>query len=103
MTATAELADLNTTVASRGILSLADVAGLNPHLDEDGVQGNCGVARVVVNGGGRNGLFGAIYLSVQTGQVLYANLTHGNRGEEKRYTGANEVRKVLASWLAVSR
>lgn len=103
MTITVELADLNTTVAARGILALADEAGLNPHLDEDGAQGRGGAARVLVNGPDRDGLFGAIYLSVQTGQVLYANLTHGNWGEEKRYTGANEVRTVLTSWLAVNR
>jgi hypothetical protein len=103
MTATAELVDLNTTVATRGILGLAAEAGLNPHLDEDGAQGRGGAVRVLVNDASRDGLFGAIYLSASTGQVLCANLTHGNHGDQKTYRGAVEVRNVLASWLAVNR
>jgi hypothetical protein len=67
MTATAELANLNTTVATRGILTLADEAGPNPHLDEDGTQGRGGVARILIGGNSPNALFGAMYLSVATG------------------------------------
>jgi hypothetical protein len=93
---------LTATPATRTILALAEEAGLAPHLDEDGPTGVDGVARVLVNGPRRSSLFGAIYISTRTGKVLRANLTHGNHGIERRYTGAAEVRAVLASWLTVS-
>lgn len=93
---------LTATRATRAVLALAKEAGLNPHLDEDGAAGTDGVARVLVNGPRRSSLFGAIYVSTRTGRVLRANLTHGNYGVEKRYTGSVEVRTVLTSWLAVT-
>lgn len=96
---------LGLTFATRGtrsILAIAEQAGLAPHLDEDGAAGRDGVARVVVSGPRASSLFGAIYISARTGAVLRANLTHGNHGVERRYTGAGEVRTVLSSWLAVT-
>lgn len=93
---------LTATTATRGMLAITEEAGLNPHLDQDGAAGTDGVARVLVNGPHASSLFGAIYVSTRTGRVLRANLTHGNHGVEKRYTGAAEVRTVLTSWLAVT-
>lgn len=87
---------------TRAIIDTAEAADLNPHFDEDGEQGRGGVARLLVNGPRRSSLFGAIYISTKTGKVLYANLTHGNWADTKRYTGAGEVRDVIRSWLVVS-
>ncbi len=87
---------------TRRVIELAEAADLNPHFDEDGERGRNGVARLVINGIGQRALFGAIYINTRTGKVLYANLTHGNWGEEKRYTGVREVRDVIKSWLVVT-
>ncbi len=85
---------------TRQIIELATAAGLNPHFDEDGERGRNGVARLIVNGDRADSLFGAIY--IKAGRVLYANLTHGNWGEQKRYKGATAVRDVIKSWLIVT-
>jgi len=59
--------------------------------------------RIILNGPGRDAIFGAIYVGVKTGRVLHAMLTHGNEGEEKRYNSVADIRAVLMSWLALYR
>ena len=93
------LAGVSATAVTRQIIDLAFQGGLRPHLDEDGPRS--GAHRVILNGEGRDALFGAIYIGSSTGKILRAVLTHGNNGRERRYEKVADVRAVLTSWLAL--
>lgn len=46
----------------------------------------------------RDGLFGALHVSAQSGVVLHANLCHGSTGTEQRYSAVADIRRVLNAW-----
>lgn len=96
-----ELSGLTMTRATRAILALAVRGGTRPHLGGDGARPDRhGRVLVYLNAPGYDGLFGGIYLSARSGKVIRAYLMHGNNGTEHCYTGAAQVRPVLAAWAA---
>jgi hypothetical protein len=95
------LAGVRATVVTRQIVALAEAGGLRPHVDEAGPRQ--GRVSIILNGPGRDAIFGAIYVGEKTGRILHAMLTHGNGGEEKRYDNVADIRRVLTSWLAICR
>lgn len=99
--ADAILAGVRATTVTRQIVALAAAGGLRPHVDRAGCRH--GRVTIILNGPGRDAIFGAIYVGGKTGRVLHALLTHGNGGEEKRYDNVADIRVVLASWLALYR
>ena len=99
MTATATLEDITTTTVTRRLIALAEAGGLRPHVEP--WHSRHGRVGIILNGPGRDALFGVIYLSARKGTVLRAHLTHGNWGEEKQYDTVAEIRDVLKSWAAL--
>jgi hypothetical protein len=88
------------TRVTQQILGSAESAGLRPWLSAGSRPGSY---RVMVDAGGRDGLFGCIDIGARTGRILRAYLTHGNHGTERRYETVAEIRTVIQSWAAVSR
>jgi hypothetical protein len=52
----------------------------------------------VLDGEGADALFGVIYVSARTGKPQRAHLVQ-DRGDERVFTGADEIRVVLSDWL----
>lgn len=99
---TAVLKDLDNytaTAVTRQIVALARAACLRPEIDPSGAWRNA--YRVIIDAPGVDGLFGAITIGSRTGRILYAHLTYGNSGEEKRYETVAEIRAVFKSWAAL--
>lgn len=84
-------ADLGTT--ARQLMKLAGDARLRPHVDP--APDEHGRISLVLNGEGPESMFGVIYVSARTGQVLCAYLTPGNSGRERRYDSVAGIRAVL--------
>jgi hypothetical protein len=99
MTAPAPALEDITATVTRQLIALAEAGGLRPHVDPG--RSKHGRVGIIVNGEGRDALFGVIYLSARKGTVLRAFLTHGNWGEQKRYDTVAEIRSVLKSWVAL--
>ena len=98
---TAVLDGIHATAVVRRLVRLAEDGGLRPHADpEPDEHGRIGV---VLDGPGRDSLFGVIYLSAVTGAVIRAYLTHGNSGVERKHETVTEIRVVLQSWAALQR
>lgn len=95
------LAGISATAVTRQVVALAAAGGLRPQVDAAGLSH--GRVRIILNGPGRDAIFGAIYVGGKTGRILHAMLTHGNGGEEKRYDRVADIRAVLSSWLALHR
>jgi hypothetical protein len=54
---------------------------------------------MVLDGEGTEALFGVIYVSARPGKPQRAHLVQ-DRGDERVFTGAGEIRAVLSGWLA---
>ncbi len=91
--ADAILAGVKTTAVTRRVVALAAAGGLRPHVDGSGPRQ--GRVTIIVNGPGRDAIFGAIYVGAKTGRILHAMLTHGNGGQEMRYDSVADIRAVL--------
>lgn len=87
------------TSVTRRLIALAGEGGLRPRAEAP----YRGRVAVVLNGEGRDALFGVIYVSARTGRVLRAFLTHGNDGTEQRLEKVAEIRAVLEGWAALRR
>ncbi len=99
--ADAILAGVRATAVTRQVVALAATGGLRPRVD--GAEARPGRVRIILNGPGRDAIFGAIYVGRKTGRILHAILTHGNGGEEKRYDSVADIRGVLTAWLTLYR
>ncbi len=99
--ADAILAGIKATAVTRQVVALAAAGGLRPQVDGAGPRQ--GRVRIILNGPGRDAIFGAIYVGRKTGRILHAILTHGNGGEEKRYDSVADIRGVLTAWLTLYR
>jgi hypothetical protein len=97
--ATPTLATMNATTVTRQLIKLAEAGGLHPRIGGTGH----GAVQIVLDGHGRDALFGAIYVGTRTGRVLRAYLTHGNHGIERKHVKVAEIRTVLKSWAAIHR
>ena len=53
----------------------------------------------MLDGEGADALFGVIYISARTGKLQRAHLVQ-DRGDERVFTGAGEIRAVLSDRLA---
>jgi len=73
---------------------------LRPHVDPRKYRG---LNRIIVNGVGREAMFGAIYISAGKGTVVRAFLRPGDSGQEKRYDSVADIRAVLKSWAERQR
>lgn len=93
------LAGRHATLATRQVTAHAIRAGLKPQ--PEGVTR--GSYRIVVDAGGRDGLFGCIYVGARTGRILRAFLMHGNNGVERRHDDVAEIRTVITSWYALTK
>ena len=100
MTATTTLGDITTTAVTRRLIALAEASGLRPAAEAADRHGR---VAVILNGEGRDALFGVIYLSAKHGTVIRAYLTHGNSGVERKHEKVAEIRTVLKSWAAIQR
>ena len=85
---------------TRGLFDLAEQARLHPRHDLTQVRsrGRYGIV-LDGDGDGADALFGVIYVSVRTGKPQRAHLVQ-DRGDERVFTGADEIRAVLSDWLA---
>ena len=86
------------TSDTRGLFDLAGQARLHPRHDLTQVRSR-GRYGIVLDGDGADALFGVIYVSARTGKPQRAHLVQ-DRGDEQTFTGADEIRAVLADWLA---
>lgn len=100
MTAAHVLDGFPATSVTRRIVDLAAEGGLRP---DPRPESRRGLYRVMVNGEGRDALFGCIDVSERTGRIVRAFLTHGNDGVERKHETVAEIRAVLSSWAAVQR
>ena len=100
MTAAHTLDGFPATSVTRQVIGLAVEGGLRP---DPRPERRRGLYRVVVDAGGRDGLFGCIDISERTGRIVRAYLTHGNHGTEQRIEDVAGVRAVIASWAAIQR
>jgi hypothetical protein len=98
--ALAELAGMKATGTTARIVADAFAAELRPHLAKEHRARTRGLYRVWVGAQGPEGLFGAIDVSVTSGKITRAYLTHGNHGTERVYTRVAEIRTVIRSWAA---
>jgi hypothetical protein len=83
---------------TRALFSLAEQARLHPKHDLTQVRSRCRYG-IVLDGEGADALFGVIYVSARTGKPQRAHLVQ-DRGGERVFTGANEIRAALSDWLA---
>jgi hypothetical protein len=95
------LAGQTATSVTRRLVQTAINGGLRPHLDETGTQH--GLYRVMLDYPSRDGLFGCLHVSARNGNVVRANLCHGNNGVERTHRTVQEIRTVLNSWAALER
>ena len=98
-TAVKDLDNYTATSVTRQIVALAKAAGLRPKIEPERRRSY----RIVVDAPGTDGLFGAVTVGAETGRILYAHLTHGNDGQERRYDAVAEIRSVFKSWAALRR
>src|SRR5690606_22922307 len=75
------------TAYTVGVIRLAEKEGLRP---SDGGTYR-GVRRIVLNAGGQHGTFGTLHIGARSGNVLRAELIHGNGGTPRRAQGATNV------------
>jgi hypothetical protein len=83
---------------TRALFDLAEKAHLHPRHDLTQVSSR-GRYGIVLDGKGTDALFGVIYVSARTGKPQRAHLVQ-DRGDERTFTGAGEIRAVLSGWLA---
>ena len=83
---------------TRALFGLAEKAQLHPRHDLTQVRSR-GRYGIVLDGEGTDAPFGVIYVSVRTGKPQRAHLVQ-DRGDERIFTGADEIRAVLSDWLA---
>ena len=83
---------------TRALFGLAEKAQLHPRHDLTQVRSR-GRYGIVLDGEGADALFGVIYVSARTGKPQRAHLVQ-DRGDERIFTGADEIRAVLSDWLA---
>jgi len=83
---------------TRALFGLAEQARLHPRHDLTQVRSR-GRYGIVLDGEGTDALFGVIYVSARTGKPQRAYLVQ-DRGDERVFTGADEIRAVLSDWLA---
>jgi hypothetical protein len=86
------------TTDTRALFGLAEKARLCPRHDLTEVRSR-GRYGIVLDGEGVDALFGVIYVSARTGKPLRAHLVQ-DRGDERIFTGADEIRAALSDWLA---
>jgi hypothetical protein len=89
------------TSVTRRLIQTAIDGGLRPHLDGAGVRH--GLYRVMLDYPSKDGLFGCLHVSARRGNVVRANLCHGNNGVERKHRKVQEIRVVLNSWAALER
>ena len=83
---------------TRALFDLAEKARLHPRHDLTQVRSR-GRYGIVLDGDGADALFGVIYVSARTGKPQRAHLVQ-DRGDERIFTGADEIRAVRSDWLA---
>jgi hypothetical protein len=83
---------------TRALFDLAEQARLHPRHDLTQVRSR-GRYGIVLDGRGADALFGVIYVSARTGKPQRAHLVQ-DRGDERVFTGADEIRAALSDWLA---
>jgi hypothetical protein len=86
------------TADTRALFDLTEQARLHPRHDLTQVRSR-GRYGIVLDGEGADALFGVIYVSARTGKPQRAHLVR-DRGDERTFTGAAEIRAVLSDWLA---
>ena len=86
------------TDGTRALFDLAEQAQLHPRHDLTQVRSRSRYG-IVLDGEGADALFGVIYVSARTGKPQRAHLVQ-DRGDERIFTGAGEIRAVLSDWLA---
>lgn len=80
-----------TTTVTDQIFKLAEQAGLNPYWR--GPYKSCN--ELILMGSDARSPMGVVYVGVNSGKVLRAEITYGNDGPTKKYTGAREVQTAL--------
>jgi hypothetical protein len=96
VTTTAE--DIGATAVTRRLIKMCEDGGLRPRIEPD--PDRHGRIAVILNGPGRENMFGVIYVSALTGKALSAYLTPGNSGTEQRHDSVAEIRAALKAWFA---
>jgi hypothetical protein len=86
------------TEDTRALFDLAEKAQLHPRHDLTQVRSR-GRYGIVLDGDGADALFGVVYVSARTGKPQRAHLVQ-DRGDERTFTGTDEIRAVLSDWLA---
>lgn len=82
---------MTTTTVTDQIFRLAEKAGLRPKWCDPYRN----VRAIALNGEGVNAPFGTVQVGVNSGKVLRAEITYGNSGPTKHYSGAREVQAAL--------
>lgn len=103
MTATIDLTAITTTRATRHVITLMDTAGLHPHYGPDGARALDGAVRVFFDEGGRGGVFGAIVIGAESGQIVRGEIWYGTDSERQPIRGCQDIRRHLMSLLALQR
>ena len=83
---------------TRALFDLAEQAQLHPRHDLTQARSR-GRYGILLDGKGADALFGVIYVSARTGKPQRAHLVQ-DRGDERIFTGTDEIRAVLSDWLA---
>ena len=90
------------TTVTRRLVRTAIEGGLRPHLDPPVKRRKNArpepTYRIMLDYPARDGLFGALHVSAESGVVLRANLCHGNNGREVKYTTVADIRRQLNAW-----
>lgn len=101
MATTISLTGVTTTRATRQVIALLAEAGLNPHYGPDGAEIYEGTVKVLFDQGTRSGVFGAILIGAETGQITRGEIWYGNHSDRQLITGCADIRRHVTSLLAL--
>jgi hypothetical protein len=91
------------TRATRQVAAMMEQAGLRPHYGPDGAKPYRGATTIIIDEGGRAGVFGAVLVGARTGKILRAVICYGNDADPLRLDGYEAVRRNISSLLTLKR
>jgi hypothetical protein len=103
MTAAIDFTAISATRATRQVITLMDEAGLNPHYGPEGAEAFDGTVRVFFGDDGCDGVFGAVLIGADSGQIVRGEIWYGSRADRQPIAGCADIRRHVLSLIAVRR